>query len=173
MIRILTAAACLGWLAPACAAPPTAADEAAAVDWLRTVAVPFADTTPTIAEFDRLLPRLDGARVIGIGEATHGDHQDQAFKAELIKALVRTGRIDTVALECNRAAGAAFDAYVRDGTGELTTLVRSRSFFRIWHDDEFAGLILWLRAWNTTAAMPVTVIGVDACAIGSASAFEA
>ena len=148
-------------LTAATAQAASPADEAAAVAWLKSAAVPFADTSPTASELDALLPHLDGARIIGIGEATHGDHQDQTFKAELIKALVRSGRIDTLALECNRQAGADFDAYVREGRGELTALVRSKSFFRTWHDDEFAGLILWLRAWNVTAAKPIRIIGID------------
>ncbi len=144
------------------AAPALTADEQAAVAWLRTTAAPFADTAPTTPELAQLLPHLDGARIIGIGEATHGDHQEQSFKAELIKALVRGRRIDTLALECNRQAGADFDAYVHGGDGDLVALVRSKSFFRTWQDDEFAGLILWLRAWNaTTTAAPIRIIGID------------
>ena len=157
------AIAALAMAAPALAAPlPLSADEQAAVAWLRARAVPFADTSPTAPELAALLPHLDGARIIGIGEATHGDHQDQSFKVALIKALVRSGRIDTLALECNRQAGADFDAYARGGAADLVTLVRSKSFFRTWQDDEFAGLILWLRAWNaTTTAPPIRIIGID------------
>ncbi len=141
--------------------PAVEPDDAAAIAWLRTAAQPFIDSTLDRDAADALLQALGDARVYGIGEATHGDHQDQSFKVSAIKALVMAGRIDTLALECNRLAASGFDAYAQGGTGDLVALIRDRSFFRTWQNDEFAGLILWLRAWNATAAHPVRVIGVD------------
>lgn len=143
------------------AAPILDPQEQSAIAWLRTAVQPFSDTQPSATELDRMLPAFDGARVIGIGEATHGDHQDQAFKAELIKALVRSGRIQVLALEANRVAAEAFDAYIREGQGDPVQVIQSPSLFRIWKDDEFAGLILWLRAWNRSASHPVRIVGTD------------
>lgn len=153
-------------LAPATAAnaaalATTPGSDKAAVAWLRGNAVTFADTSPTAEDLRRFIARLGTARIIGIGEATHGDHQDQTFKAELIKAMIVAGRIDTVALECSRQAGADFDAYTRSGEGDLAALIRSKRFFRTWQDDEMAGLILWIRGWNAMAASPVRIIGID------------
>jgi erythromycin esterase len=143
------------------AAPAMDPQERSAVVWMRSAVQAFTEAEPTTAELERLLPLLDGARVVGVGEATHGDHEDQAFKAALIKELVRSGRIQVLALECNRTAGEGFDDYVREGRGEVVDLMRSRGFFRTWQDDEFAGLIVWLRAWNQTAAKPVRIVGTD------------
>lgn len=140
---------------------PTPINESAVIDWLRSNAKTFADTAPTPDDLRPLIDKLGKARIIGIGEATHGDHQDQTFKAELIKALIVAGRIDTVALECSRQAGADFDAYAHSGEGDLAALIRSKRFFRTWQDDEMAGLILWIRAWNATATSPVRIIGID------------
>ena len=151
-------------LAPCVQAHAADADdqEAAALAWLRASAHSFADETPTRPEADAFVQVLGEARVYGLGEATHGDHQDQAFKAAIIKALIEAGRIDTVALECNRQAATGFDRYVHGGALDLVALMRATSFFRTWQDDEFAGLMFWLRAWNETAAnRPVRVIGVD------------
>jgi erythromycin esterase len=146
-------------LTSASAAAPV--DDAAAIAWLRAKAVPFSDTEPSVTELQTLIGRLGEAQIIGIGEATHGDHQDQSFKAQLIKAMIASGRIDTIALECSRQAGADFDAFARTGQGDLTMLIRSKRFFRTWQDDEMAGLILWVRAWNSVAATPVRIIGID------------
>jgi erythromycin esterase len=150
-----------GLVSPAAAATALDAQEQSAVAWLKSAAQPFSDTQPSEAELARMLPAFDGAKVIGIGEATHGDHQDQAFKTELIKALVRAGRVQVLALECNRIAAEGFDAYIREGQGDPVALIQSPSFFRIWKDDEFADLILWLRAWNRTAAKPIRITGTD------------
>lgn len=141
--------------------PYNASDEAAARAWIAKAGHRFDPAAIGPADLAPLVQRLAGARVIGIGEATHGTHQDEAFKAELIKALVKAGAIDTLAIECNRAAGYGFDRYVRFGEGDPAALMRSPSFFSIWRNDAFGGLLLWLRAWNQTAKRPISVIGID------------
>jgi len=139
----------------------TPAEEAAAAAWVRAHGRAFDPDAFGEADLAPILTELGNARVYGIGEATHGGHQDQAFKAELIKALVRGGKIDLVAIECNRPAAAAFDLYVRTGEGDPVALVRSTSFFRIWKGDEFAGLLMWLRAWNLSGKAQIGVVGID------------
>lgn len=144
--------------APSAATPE---EEAAAVAWIAAHGNAFDPEATSDADLAPIVARLAGARVIGIGEATHGTHQDQAFKAELIKALVRAGAIDMLAIECNRDAAAGFDRYVRTGEGDPAELVRATSFFRIWKGDEFAGLLLWLRAWNLQSDRKIGVFGID------------
>lgn len=150
--------------------PATGEEEAAAIAWLKDKGIAF---DPSAYDGDTLAPlaqRLGRARIVGIGEATHGSHQDQAFKAELIKQLVRSGAVTALLLEANRDAGEQFDRYVREGTGDPAAVMRTRSFFRIWRNDEFAGLLLWLRAWNQNAANPVRIVGLDCQDAGRDSA---
>lgn len=139
----------------------TPAEEAAAVQWLKASGRAFDPSAYGEAELAPLTAILGKARIIGIGEATHGAHQDQAFKAELIKQLVREGRVQVLVLEANRDAGYRIDRFVRFGEGDAAEVVRAGSFFRIWKNDEFAGLVLWLRAWNLRSAQKVRVIGID------------
>jgi erythromycin esterase len=141
--------------------PATAAEEAAAAHWLRTAGQAFVPDALGPDELAPLVRRVAGARIVGIGEATHGGHQDQAFKAELIKALVRAGQTDVLLLEVNREAAAGFDRYVREGQGDPVALMRSGAFFRIWRNDAFAGLLLWLRQWNLQGGRGVRIVGVD------------
>ena len=142
-------------------APATAEEERAALQWLMASGKVFDPSAYGEADLAPVTAILGKARIIGIGEATHGAHQDQAFKAELIKQLVREGRIQALVLEANRDAGRRFDRYVRLGEGDPAEVMRSGSFFRIWKNDEFGGLLLWLRNWNLTSANKVRVIGID------------
>lgn len=156
----------MSWMSIAAAAavatvPYNAVDEVAARAWIAKSGHRFDTAATSPADLALLVKRLAGARVIGIGEATHGTHQDEAFKAELIKALVRAGAIDTVAIECNRAAAYGFDRYVRFGEGDPAALIRSPNFFSIWRNDAFGGLLLWLRAWNQKTDKPIRVVGID------------
>ncbi|HOB12738.1 MAG TPA: erythromycin esterase family protein [Novosphingobium sp.] len=141
--------------------PATQEEEAAALGWLKSSGHSFEPSAYGEAELAPLAEILGRSRIIGIGEATHGSHQDQMFKAELIKQLVRMGKIQVVVLEANRDAGYGFDRFVRYGEGDLAEVVRNGSFFRIWKGDEFAGLMLWLRAWNLQSENKVRVIGID------------
>ena len=141
--------------------PVDAAAEAAAIRWLGSAAHHFTSESPSDDQLQPIVGALAGAQVIGIGEATHGTHEDQAFKAELIKALVRSGRVEVLVLELNRQVGFDLDAYVMGRGGDLPVLVRSPSFFRIWRDDEFTGLVTWLRAFNLQTEHPIRVLSVD------------
>ena len=141
--------------------PATAEEEREALKWLKGAGKAFDPSAYDEADLAPITAILGKARIIGIGEATHGAHQDQAFKAELIKQLVREGRIQVLVLEANRDAGRRFDRYVRTGEGDPVEVMRSGSFFRIWKNDEFAGLLLWLRNWNLVEASKVRVIGID------------
>ncbi len=141
--------------------PADAAAEAAAIQWLGSAAHTFTSECPSDDQLQPIVGALAGAQVIGIGEATHGSHEDQAFKAELIKALVRSRKVDVMALELSRQVGVDLDAYVMGRGGDLPVLVRSPSFFRVWRDDELTGLLLWLRAFNLQTDHPVRVLSVD------------
>lgn len=146
-------------------------EEAAAVQWLKASGRAFDPSAYGEADLAPLADLLGKSRIIGIGEATHGDHQDQQFKAELIKQLVRTGKIQVLVLEANRDAGYRFDRYVRFGEGDPAEVVRNGSFFAIWKGDEFAGLMLWLRNWNLQSDQKVRIVGIDDQDPGRDSAF--
>lgn len=151
--------------------PASPQEETAAAEWLKVSGHAFDPSAYGEADLAPLAAVLARGQIIGIGEATHGDHQDQQFKTELIKQLVRMGKVQVLVLEANRDAGYRFDRYVRYGEGGLAQVVRNGSFFAIWKNDEFAGLLLWLRAWNLQSAQKVRIIGIDDQDAGRDAAF--
>lgn len=137
------------------------ADEAAALAWLKKSARPLSSESPTAAELKPLLALLDGARIVGLGEATHGTHEDFAFKAALIKALAAAGRINAVAFITSYQSGRRLDAYVAGGPGTAAGALREAGLSPAWVAEEVAGLLEWLRQWNGAGNDRVRVIGVD------------
>lgn len=135
-------------------------EENAAARFLERSGHRIASTEPTSAELAPIVSKLSGAQVIGLGEVTHGTHEDIAFKAQLLRELVKAGAVDTLAIEANRVVGVGFNRFVREGIGDPAALILSPSAFKIFKNDEFASTLLWLRAWNL--AHPATMIGVTA-----------
>ncbi len=158
----------------------SAADETAARHWLRRTAQPLSGAAPSATELQPLVDRLQGARVIGLGEATHGTHEDFALKAALIKALVTAGRINAVAFEANYHGGRRLDAYVQGGPGTSADALRESGLFSFWVTQEVADLLEWLRTWNVAGKEPIRLVGIDVqdvlrdtdAALGFLAAFE-
>ena len=134
--------------------------EAQALSWVRANAHAL-PADPAIADFRRMVDLLSEARIVGVGEATHGTHEDFFAKCQLIKALVTFGGVRTVALEANLSAGRELDAYVSQGAGDIAAVMRDSGLFQNWQSEEFGGLFMWLRAWNLAGKDPVRVVAID------------
>jgi hypothetical protein len=73
---------------PALTQPVTVASEVSA--WLRENAIPF-DTTDPNSDFEDLMPLkelIGDARIVALGEATHGTHEFFQLKHRMLRFLV-------------------------------------------------------------------------------------
>lgn len=163
MRRITTGLLALG-LSTACAGPATAPPTAPTLvpvavspveTWLREAALPL----DTPASFERVAETFDGADVVGLGEATHGTHEFFAIKAALFRALVETGRFETLAMELEPEAAARIDAVLQGANGDLRALSRGSYFFL--EADAIVELLEWMRAYNVQTEHRVRVVGID------------
>ena len=135
--------------------------EPAAANWMKSHLVPFETDVPTSEELKPLLAKLSSARLIGLGESTHGDHQSQVFKSHVIRHLIADQGMDQVVFEINRSAGQALDDYVNQGKGDFSDVIRKGGVFKIWQTDDFASLIGWIRGYVKQTGKPVQIYGID------------
>jgi erythromycin esterase len=91
-----------------------------------------------------LLERLAGARLVGLGEATHGDHESFRFRSRLVRILVRRRGLGAVLFEAGPAEMDPFDRYV---TGAVAALPTGNEL-HFWWTEELRDLLVWLRTWN-------------------------
>src|SRR5919108_939520 len=126
---------------------------------LRAHAIPLAGTEPDLAEDDLapLLERLAGARLVGLGEASHGDHESFQVKRQLIQALVRRQGFTVVIFEKGVAEMDAYDRYVTGTTDASPSMGRE---LYPWITEEVRDLFVWLRDWNA-AGGNVRLAGMD------------
>jgi erythromycin esterase len=145
------------------AAEREASSRAAVLEWMRRNAKGFAAATPTELELEPLLASIGAPTVLGIGEISHGTHEDLAFKSALILALVKRGAVQQVFFELNRHTGERLDRFVARGSLETDAgkAMREAKVYAVWMTHELADLLDELRRFNATASAPVRVVGVD------------
>ncbi|NML66921.1 erythromycin esterase family protein [Hymenobacter sp. RP-2-7] len=137
---------------------PTAAE----IAWLRAAAKPLKLNAPA-ADYQDLaaLATLVGpARVVGLGEVTHGSHESFGLTARLARYLLTQKNFDCLALEASPAACAALNGYLRGQPGSPAPLLAALG--EGWATAEVLALLRELRAHNQAhPTAPVQLAGVE------------
>lgn len=113
----------------------------------------FADLAP-------LAPVVAQARVVGLGECTHGTHEVFQLKHRLLEYLVTQQGFTTLALEVDYGWGEILNEYIQTGVGDSLT-VRKAAGFNVWDTTEFWDMVKWMRAYNQQHANKIRYVGID------------
>ncbi|WP_037825969.1 erythromycin esterase family protein [Streptomyces sp. NRRL B-1347] len=150
-------------------AAPVAPASAAASDPVRAldcIAHPLRSAKPGTGTADlRALGVMVGdAKVVGVGEATHGSHEFFALKDRVFRYLVEQKGFTTFALEISWSAGLRIEDYLQRGDGDRDArqIVHEVMAGSPWDRAEFATLIQWMRDHNLQHPdRPVHFLGDD------------
>jgi erythromycin esterase len=120
--------------------------------WLRANVTPLRSVQPPTAPDDRDLESftniVGNARIVALGESTHGTHEFFRVKHRLLEYLVRRHGFTVFAIEANQLAVEKVNGYVQRGEG--TARDAMRSMFRVWNTEEMLALVEWMRQYNAT-----------------------
>jgi len=103
-------------------------------------------------DFGALLERIGDARLVLIGEASHGTSEFYRMRAEITKALIASRGFDFVAVEADWPDAQAVNRWVQgmspvaDDTGRLRPFQRFPTW--MWRNHETLAFSEWLRAHN-------------------------
>ncbi len=117
--------------------------------WLREHAIPLHTAAPK-APLDDLAPLLrvvGDARVVALGEATHGSRELFQLKHRVLELLVERAGFTAFAIEATMPEGFDVDAYVQTGKGDPGRAL-SGLYFWTWNTEEVLDLVRWMRAYN-------------------------
>ncbi|MEU8513964.1 erythromycin esterase family protein [Kitasatospora sp. NPDC048722] len=153
---LLRAAAAAGAGAMAMAVPATATAARAGEEQepvraaLLRASRPLRSTVPGTDPSDlRAFGAMVGdARVVGLGEATHGSHEFFAMKERVFRYLVEEKGFTAFALEMSWPAGLLIDEFVQGGPGDARQVVRAALGGSPWEREEFLHLVEWMRDHN-------------------------
>ncbi len=124
--------------------------QADALRALEHAAQPLRSTEPVGNTTDlRALDTMIGdAKLVGLGEATHGSHEFFAMKQRVFSHLVEEKGFTTFALEMSWTAGLRIDEYLQGGPGDARRIAKETLTGSPWEREEFVSLIAWMRRYN-------------------------
>jgi protein-L-isoaspartate(D-aspartate) O-methyltransferase len=153
-----------GWGEPAITvAPPLRSRPELLAKLVRESAEPITDLEQ--ASLDALVERIGNAKVVLMGEATHGTSEFYRMRAHLTRQLVRRRGFTIVAVEADWPDAAQVDHYVRHLAHHVapeTAFTRFPTW--MWRNQDVAEFVEWLRAHNAEVHEPdrrVTFAGLD------------
>jgi protein-L-isoaspartate(D-aspartate) O-methyltransferase len=135
-----------------------------------TIARLIAECAEPIARIDdapleSLLERIGDARVVLLGEATHGTSEFYRMRTRITQELILRRGFTAVAIEGDWPDAAAANRYVRDLPARPRQWVPFQRFPTwMWRNRETQALLEWLRAYNRqvgVAERHVTFSGLD------------
>ncbi|RSN56093.1 erythromycin esterase [Amycolatopsis sp. WAC 04182] len=148
--RGVVAAVVAGALLAPLASPAYADEGPVPVRSLDRAAHPLRSTEPgrNNADLRALGGMIGNAKVVGLGEATHGSHEFFTMKERVFRYLVEEKGFRAFALELSWSAGLEIDEYVQTGKGDARELAKRTLAGSPWDREEFVSLIRWMREYN-------------------------
>lgn len=108
------------------------------------------------SDWDGLVERAAEARVVLIGEATHGTHEFYASRAEITRRLIEEHDFTDVLVEADWPDAYRVNKYVRlaDGDGSAEEALGDFERFPtwMWRNTEVTEFVEWLRGFNVNRA---------------------
>lgn len=147
---------------PLRSAPRTAPPRGSDVRRLAAAAIDLGDYAPgadTMTRARALAP-FSPARVIGLGENSHGAAALFRAKLALIQFFVREGGCTVVALEAPAIAIDAVNEYVQGRTSDQRSALEALAY-PSWQTAEMLQIIEWLRDHNRASGESVQLRGFD------------
>jgi erythromycin esterase-like protein len=127
--------------------PEPVAPSKTPVALLREAAEPLPD--PDDPAFGPIFDRFAQARVVLLGEATHGTSEFYRARAAITRRLIETHGFTIVAVEADWPDAAAIDRYVCHKAPHVASTPAFRRFPTwMWRNAEVRGFVDWLRARN-------------------------
>lgn len=130
------------------------------VEWIRSAAIPLATVEPRhgLTDLEPLRAVIGDARIVSLGEATHGTREFFKLKHRVLEFCVAELGFTVFVIEANFPETLAVNAYVLDGVGTAADALAGMRFW-IWNTEEVLDLIEWMRWWNANNPRKVKFYG--------------
>lgn len=132
------------------------------IDWLRKQAIRL--TTPEarhgFAEMRPLKKVIGNARIVSLGEATHGTREFFQLKHRMLEFLATEMGFTIFSIEANMPEAYRLNDFVLTGKGDPAQLLKGM-YFWTWNTEEVLDMILWMRDFNKSGKGRIEFTGFD------------
>jgi len=138
------------------------AQEPAAIDWARRQSIPL-DTVQARNGFTDMQPLknvVGNARIVSLGEATHGTHEFFQMKHRMLEFLATEMGFTIFSIEANMPEAYRLNDYVLYGIGDPKALLKGM-YFWTWNTEEILDMIQWMRDFNASGKGRLQFTGFD------------
>jgi erythromycin esterase len=128
---------------------------AEAAAWTRASAARLAtvEAGHGFADMKEIGRMVGGARVVSLGEATHGSREFFQLKHRMLEYLVTERGFDVFAIEASFPEALVVNDYVLHGKGDPADAVAGMEFWT-WDTEEVLALVQWMRRYNEDPKHP-------------------
>jgi erythromycin esterase-like protein len=144
------------------AIPLLAQQNESPADWIRSRAIRLttAEAGHGFADLQPLERIVGDARIVSLGEATHGSREFFQLKHRMLEFLVSQMGFSIFSIEANMPEAYRLNDYVLNGTGDPAQLLRGM-YFWTWDTEEVLAMIQWMRTFNQSGKGRVQFTGFD------------
>lgn len=132
------------------------------VEWIAAHAIRL--KTPEAGQgFDDMKPLkkiIGNARIVSLGEATHGTREFFQLKHRMLEFLASEMGFTIFSIEANMPEAYRLNDYVLNGTGDPSKLLKGM-YFWTWDTQEVLEMIRWMREFNKSGKGRVQFTGFD------------
>ena len=118
-------------------------------DWFRSQAVPLKTSLPGsgFEDMQPLKAMIGDARIVSVGEATHGTREFFQLKHRMLEFLVSEMGFTIFGIEANWPESLAVNDYVLKGKRDPAKALAGL-YFWTWNTEEVLDMIRWMRHYN-------------------------
>ena len=139
-----------------------AASDQPEVTWIRDNAVKLktVEAGHGFADMKPIAKIIGNARIVSLGEATHGTREFFQLKHRMLEFLATEMGFNIFSIEANMPEAYRLNDFVLKGKGDPVNLIRGMHFWT-WSTQEVLDMVLWMREFNKSGKGPLQFTGFD------------
>ena len=132
------------------------------LDWLRANAIPLetCEAGHGFTDLEPLAALVGDARIVSLGECTHGTREVFQMKHRLVEYLASRRGFTIFSIEANMPEAYRLNEYVLEGKGDPKQLIAGM-YFWTWNTEEVLAMVEWMREFNRSGKGRIEFTGFD------------
>jgi erythromycin esterase-like protein len=132
------------------------------VDWAQQHAIRLktVEAGHGFEDMEPLRAVVGSARIVALGEATHGTREFFQLKHRMIEFLATQMGFTIFSIEANMPEAYRLNDFVLNGNGDPRDLIKGM-YFWTWNTEEVLDMVLWMREFNRSGKGRIEFTGFD------------